>query len=157
VRLADFHGLYPAIFFQARRRRGQLAPVIWRAGLHGYFGRRNDQIGLAECPLVIVVPNLGGRQVGGVAFGGAVIDPLGDRRDLVIGERHIVLIVLDPDVLLDEPGRHGSALVAERGALLDRPGPRPRVLIGDQRHGRDAVLVVALLAASLEYRCNILG
>src|SRR5262245_28588954 len=46
------------------------------------------------------------RHVGRITFGGAVIDPLDDGRDLGVGERHVVLELLDADALVDVPRWH---------------------------------------------------
>ena len=64
--------------------------------------------------------------------------------------------MLDPDVLLDEPGRHGAAPVPQGGPRLDGPRPGPRLLVRQERHRRDRVGPMALLAAPLEDGCDVL-
>ena len=93
----------------------------------------------------------GRRHVGGVALRRALIDPADDRVDLLVGERHVVLELLHADAAVDVPRRH----LARRHALADRTGPRPRVLIGDERHRRDRSRLVAGLTLGLENRRDV--
>src|ERR1700752_4345575 len=75
------------------------------------------------------------------------ICPGADLVDLVLGE---ALVVLELAVMrIGKPRRHLS-----RGDLgLDRPGPRPRLLIGEERHRRNLVGAVTLCATAEENRC----
>ena len=96
---------------------------------------------------------LGGRHVLRVALRRAGVDPLGDRLDLLVGERAIVLEFLDADGLVDVPGRHLSRL----HAVLDRPRPGPRLFERDERHRRDRIGPVAGFALVLEDRRDVFG
>ena len=58
----------------------------------------------------------------------------------------------DADVLVDVPWRH----FAREDLLLDRFGPRPHVLIGQQRHGREGIRPMTHLAAVLQDGRHIL-
>src|SRR5262249_10414909 len=91
------------------------------------------------------------RHVSRVALRRAGVDPLHDRRDLVVGERSIVLVLADADRLVEMPRWH----VARRDALADRPRPRPHVFVGDERHRRRGALVMARLAVLLEDRRHV--
>src|ERR1700722_7988998 len=61
--------------------------------------------------------------------------------------------MLDSDSLVEVPGRH----VSRDDALADRFHPRPRFLIGDERHGRHRADAMTLFAFGLENGSDILG
>ncbi|MBM18107.1 MAG: hypothetical protein CL947_03525 [Epsilonproteobacteria bacterium] len=65
--------------------------------------------------------------------------------------------MLDADVLLDEPRRHRPALIPQRGTLLDRADPRPDFFVGQQRHRRNGIRPMAMLATPLENRSDVAG
>ena len=88
----------------------------------------------------------GGGMSAGFPCGAPASTHFDDGGDFVVGERSIVAEVLDADVLVDEPRRH----LARDDLLLDRPGPGPRLLVGQQRHRRDAARPMARLAVLLE-------
>ena len=95
----------------------------------------------------------GRRQVGGIAARRAGVGPRGDRRDLGVAQRRVVLELLDAHVALDVPGRHDAV----GHARLDGPRPRPHVLVGHQRHRRVGAGPMARLARPLENRRDVLG
>ena len=76
----------------------------------------------------------GGGMSGRVAARRAVVHPCGNLRDFLVGERHVVLELLDADSLVDEPGRHDVHPGAKPRAVLDGPRPRPHFFIRDQVH-----------------------
>ena len=118
--------------------------------------RRDDQVGLADRPDGRVGELEQRRRVGRVAARRPVVDPRRDGLDLRVAQGGVALVVLDADVLLDVPGRHRVLRVPQAGALPDAPRPGPRVLVGDQRHRGSAVRAVALLAAPLQNRRDVL-
>ena len=63
------------------------------------------------------------------------------------------LNLLDADVPLDEPRRH----VARRRPAFDRARPRPRLLVGEQRHRRHRPWPMAALAGPLKDGRDVLG
>src|SRR5262245_36040522 len=63
--------------------------------------------------------------------------------------------MLDPEILLDKPGRHYAGMRAAAGPDLDRARPGTHVFVGDKRHRRDAIRPMALLTASLQDGRNI--
>src|SRR5258708_31752462 len=93
-----------------------------------------------------------GRQVRRVALGGAGIRPADDRRDLVVAERAVILVVADAHGLVEMPRWH----VAVRHSLANRSHPRPHLFIAGQRHGRRRALPMASLALRLEDRRDVL-
>src|SRR5206468_12737954 len=86
-----------------------------------------------------------------IALGCALVRPLHDRVDLLGRERWIVLVLLDADMLVDEPGRH----LAARDLGLDRARPRTRVLVGEERHRRHHARPMAGLTRSLQDRRDV--
>ncbi len=77
----------------------------------------DDEIRLADVPHVVVLKLARRRHVGHVAFLRALVDPCRNRRDLLLGQRRVVLEFLNADVALDMPRRHE----ARRGLRFDRP------------------------------------
>jgi hypothetical protein len=152
----NFDGAHPARFGDAGRRRA-LVPGVLRVRGQGERRRLDDEIGwtaeqLGEVPDRGVGPLDRRRHVLRIAHRRATVHPLGDRLDLAIGQRSIVLELLNADVLVDVPRRH----LARHHACLDRLRPRPRLLIGGERHGRHRVGPVARLALGLENRRDVL-
>ena len=139
-----------AIFGEPGRDARNLAPPVGRAALHGELLRLDDQIRRADRPRLRVGVDLRRRHVGRVAARRAAVGPLGDRGDLVVAQRRIVVELLDADVLLDVPRRHHAGLRADAGALLDRARPRPHVLVGDSDIGATPSGAMAVLAAALQ-------
>ena len=129
-------------------------PSVGRFGGHQLvFRQRDDQIRLIEVPLIGIVELARPGHIGGISLGRAGIHPFDDGRDLLVGQRHIVLEVVDAYVLVDVPGRH----LAREDFLLDRLGPRPRFFISQQRHGRERVRPMAGLAAVLKDGRDVFG
>ena len=144
-------GLDIAIFF--RTERGGQGAVQIRAGRrHLERGVFHDQIRRAYPPGRHVVESWHGGHVGGVPLDGAAVDPFDDRRDLVITQRRIVLVLLDADRLVEEPGRH----LALADALLDRLRPGPRVVVREQRHRRDLAGTMTPDARPVQNRRDVL-
>ena len=148
----DFDPLDVAVFGETCIHH-HVDPAVGPLG--GYdliFRQFDDQIGLLHVPFVGVLELAGSRHIGRISFWGAGVDPTDDGRDLIIGQRHVVLEMADADVLVDVPRRH----FARQDFLFDRLGPGPHFLIGQQRHGRESIRPVTDLAAVLEKRRHIL-
>ena len=112
----------------------------------------DDEIGLADVPDIVVFELPWRRHVGHVALLRALVDPRRDRRDLLLGQRGVVLEFLNADVALDVPRRHQ----ARDRLCLDRSRVRPRVFIRNQRHRRVRFGPVAVLARALKNRRDVL-
>ena len=149
----------------ARTQRASVRPVGTTGLYHGVHGDRllrvgrrgDDQVGLAvhllEVPHVVARPLDRLRHVLHVALGRAGGHPLHDGVDLGVGERAVVLEVLDAQALVEMPGRHVPGL----HAVANRTRPRPALLVGHERHRRDGIGPVARLALRLEDRRDVLG
>ena len=131
-----FDGAHPS-GLRDGNRRDRPEPGVLMLRRHRIRRRGNDQIRLPEqlrrLPFVVGRPLSRRRQVVGVAERRAAIHPLSDCCDLLVGQRHVVLELLDADRLVDVPRRH----LPRRDALLDRPRPRTRLFVGDERHRRN--------------------
>ena len=154
----DLDRAHPARLGDARRRDA-LVPDVLRHRRHGEVVRLDDQVRLflaerrREVPALIVGPLLWRRHVLRVALRRAGVDPADDRVDLIVGERSVVLELLDADGPIDLPRRH----LAVADARLDRARPRPRLGEGHERHRRHRVGPVTGLALLLEDRRDVLG
>ncbi|PYR62650.1 MAG: hypothetical protein DMF91_05895, partial [Acidobacteria bacterium] len=150
----DFNRAHPPRFGQTRFDN-RFVPRVERDGGHRVGRRFDDEIGLAELrgkiPDRFIRPLLRWRHVLGVAFGRARIDPPHQRVDLVVGQRPIVLELLNPDGLVDVPRRH----LPRRHARLDRSSPRPGLFVRYQRHRCDVAVAVARLTFVLEDRRDV--
>jgi len=157
VGLANLHRLHVTVFRNGKLGRREFAPPVRRVGLHGDLGALDDQVRLARMPRGAVLEHARHRHVLHVAARRAGIGPLRDLRDFCIAQRWIVLVVLNADVLFDVPRRHRALLVANRGARLHRARPRPRVLVGEERHRGHLAGPMAVLAAALQNRRDVPG
>ena len=146
-----------AILGQSGRNAGNLAPPIGRVGLHVDFTGLDDQIRSADRPRMVVGEHAGRRHVGGVALRRAAVDPFRDLRDFCGAQRRIALKLLNPDVLLDVPRRHDARARTNSRALLDGTRPWPHFFKSRQRHWRDAVVAMAILAAPLKEGRDVPG
>src|SRR2546425_9230790 len=99
----------------------------------------------------------GRRHVSRIPTHRAAVRPFRNSGYLVVAQRRIVVKFLNPDVLLDVPRRHHASLGSDAGPLLHGARPRPRVLVRDERHRRDAVRAMAVLTAPLQNRRDVLG
>jgi hypothetical protein len=88
--------------------------------------------------------NTGGAGVRLGSLGPAPIDPRFYGRDFIAREAPNVRPLAIFRIRL--PGRH----LAGQHRLPDSGGPRPRLLVGEQRHGRDIVRMVASGAAPVK-------
>ncbi len=104
-------------------------------------------------PRALVGPDARLRHVLRIALRRAGVDPSDDRVDLVVGQRPIVLEMLDADRPVDVPRRH----LPRRHARLDGACPRARLFVGDERHRRDRVRPMTRLTFLLEDRRDVLG
>ena len=125
---------------------------------HRVLGRLDDEVGRAVA-VPHALPLVGRRRAawrGGRSFGSPCGAPPStqrdDRVDLLVAERHVVLELLHADARVDVPRRH----LPRGDALLDGARPRTGVLVGDERHRRDRVRLMALLALGLEDRRDVL-
>src|SRR5205809_1091664 len=57
------------------------------------------------------------------------VHPLRNLRNLVRGERHVVLVLLDSDAFVDVPGGHYIGLTHDARAELDRLRPWPHLFV----------------------------
>ena len=109
-------------------------------------GILHDQIRLADLPRRPIRKVDRGRHIRRIAQRGATIDPASNQIDFCIGQRRVVLELLDPDRLVDVPGRH----LASHDPVLDRPGPRADLLVGDQRHRSHLARAMTDLTGALQ-------
>ncbi len=117
------------------------------------LGQGDDHVGLADVPLVHIAEDTRGRHVCRIAGRRALIDPAGDDPDLGVGQRWIVLELVDADVPVDVPRRH----LARGHLLFDRPRPGPGVLVGHQRHRRDRAGAMTVLTGFLQDGRDVLA
>jgi hypothetical protein len=117
------------------------------------FGNLHDEIGCADVPFLVARKDGGRRQIGGIAARRTGVRPRGNRRDLGVGERRVVLELLDADVALDVPGRHDAV----HDAGLDGARPRPHVLVGHERHRRVGPGPMTRLTRPLNDRRDVPG
>ena len=155
VHLADLDRLHVAVLGEAGGDVLDVAPPVGGVVLDEHLRQPNDQVRLARGPQNVVIELKRRRQIGRVALGGARPPPGVERLDLPLVERHVVLEVLDPDVLLDVPRGHGPGPVPDLRPARDHARERLHVLVGDQLHGGDAVFPVAADAGSLENRRDV--
>ena len=106
-----------------------------------------------ESELVFVRPFAGGGRSVGFPARRAGVDPADDGVDLLVAQRRVVDELLDADRLVEMPRRH----LARGHARPDRARPRPRVVVGDQRHRADAARAMAHLTLVLEDRRDVLA
>ena len=125
--------------------------LVGTASLEHVRLRHPDHDGRLNVPRIEIAELARRRHVGGIALGCALVHPLHDRVDLLVRERWIVLVLLDADVLVDEPRRH----LAGRDLGLDRARPRTRVLVGEKRHRRHHARPMAGLTRSLQDRRDV--
>jgi hypothetical protein len=140
------NGANPAILFQVQRqawRRKEIGPRRRNAD----FRQLDHHVGLAELP-ALGKPGRRGH-VFRIALRRASIDPAADRRDVLGTQPRVVRKRANRGV--SEPRRH----LARDDLVLDRPGPRPRVLIGEQRHRRDFTGPMADHASGVQDRSDI--
>ena len=116
-------------------------------------GSSTTHSGRPDAPLVERGEFQGRRRVCGIAARRAGRHPAADGGDLRIRQRRVFLERPHADVALDEPRRH----LALRGLVADGAGPRPHLLVGQQRHGRDRSGAMALLARALQDRQDVAG
>ena len=147
----DLHRLDPAILVELHFRE-LIDPPVGTVRVHREVVRRRHlQIRLADEPVGVGRERQRRRHVGGIALRRAGLDPPRDRRDLVVSERSIVLVVTDPDGLVEMPRRH----VAVDDALLDRARPRPNFVVRRQRHRDRRAGMVARLTRLLKDRRDV--
>src|SRR5262249_11897712 len=151
----DLERCHVAIVGEAGRDARYFAPPVWCVALHQDLLALDNKIRGADRPRPGVGPLLRRRHVGRIAARRAVVDPLRNRRDVVVAERWIVLELLDAEVLLDVPRRHYAGSRSDAGALLDGAGPRPYLVVGNERHRRHTLRAVAVLAAALKNRRDV--
>jgi hypothetical protein len=145
-----------AVFGEPGGNAGNLSPPVRSVALHLELVGLDDDVRRADGPGVTVGVLLCRRHIGGVAARRAAVGPFRDRRNLVVAERRVVVKLLDADVLLDVPRRHDAGPRADAGALLDGARPGPDVLVGHERHRRNPIGPVAILAAALQDRRDVL-
>ncbi len=150
VDLADLDGFHVPVLGEAGRDALDLAPPVGRVPLHEHLGQADDEVGFARRPDDVVVEFQGWRHVRRITLRGAGAVPRVDRCDFPVVERHVVLEVLDADVLLDVPRRHGARSIADLGAFGDSARVAAGIAVGDERHRSHAVVPVTADAGALE-------
>ena len=157
VPLLVLDGRNVAVLGQPGLHHTEHAPPVRGLGRDLEGRGRQDEIRLADLPLVHVDERGRRRHVRRVAARRPAVDPRRDGRDLGVAQRPVVLEPLNADVLLDVPGRHDPHAIAQAGPLLDRARPGTDVLVADERHRGERVGTVALLAAPLQNRRDVPG
>jgi hypothetical protein len=147
-----FDRLHVTIFHEAAVRDVVDPHVGTGGGHHMRLRDFDNQIRLPDVPHIVIGKRAGRRHVGHVALLCALVDPGGNRRDLLLGERRIVLELLKADVALHVPGRHQP----RRRLGLDRARVGARVFVGYERHRRVRVGAMAILAGALQNRRDVL-
>src|SRR5581483_9368991 len=144
----DLDRLHPLVLLEARG--DEEVPVGDRAlgGDALLPGDGPGGVGRADAP-ALREPGRG-RRVLRVAFRRAGVDPRGDRGDLLA--RQVAVVLPRADLRVRVPGRH-AALDDD---LLDLLGGRLRLLVLEEREGADVPGPVALDAALLEDRLDVL-
>ena len=152
----NLDGAQPSGFGQSDIRE-RPPPHILMLRLHRVGFGFDDEIRRTQILLTFPLIRLGKlfrrRHVLQIAERRSGIDPADDRADLVVGQRHVVLELLNADILVDMPRRH----LALDHALTDRFRPRACLVVRYERHRRDRPLVMAFLASLLENRSDISG
>ena len=118
-----FDRLDVAILGETRIRQIVRPPIGTRRRDRDVRRHRDDEIRLADVPAVRIVEHLRRGHVGRVAARRAAVHPRRDRRDLVVGQRRIVL------ELVDACRRCGRRATAASGARDD-------ALLIERAHGR---------------------
>ena len=152
----NLDGARPPLCGEARRDTG-LPPRVVRLGAHREGRRLENQVRravelLSEVPDRLVWPGDRGWHIFRIASRRTAVDPAGNRVNLLVRQRAVVLEVLDTDGTIEMPRGH----LPRRHTILDGPRPGPRILIGHQRHWRDRVRSMTGLALGLKDRRNIL-
>ena len=154
-RWTNLHHARPARLGE-RDVRHRPIPDVLMARRHRVFRRSDDEIRRTvsvsdTLPLVVGHERPGRRHVLRIALRRAGVHPADDRVDLLVGERDVVLEFLHAHAAVDVPRRH----LARFDAVLDRPRPGPRLFVGDERHRRDRVRLMARLTLRLENRRDV--
>ena len=140
----DLHPLHVAVLGQPRVDDLGRVEVGALGGNLEALLHLDHQIGLAVGPFVHARELEGRGRVGGVPPRGAGCDPLDDGGDLGVAQRRVGDVLADAAV--EVPRRHLPC----HDAVPDRPRPRPRLLVGQQRHRGPGARPVALLAGPLQ-------
>ncbi len=149
IRRARFGHLHPFVFFEAGGNDHVLIVDRAAGGNVKWLRELEDDVGLGNSP---AIEKFGGRrQVFRIAFDGAVVGPLDERRDIFLRERAIVGEVAV--LRIGEPRRHNflayDALDARRHGF--------HLIVGDQRKRAAFAGAVAGLAIFLEDRRDVFG
>jgi hypothetical protein len=145
------YGADVAVFGQARIG-DEVDELVGAVGGHHVRHRHLHDEVRPDVPDAVVVELLRRGHIGHVALRRALIHPRGDRRDLVIAQRRIVLELLDADVPFDVPRRHQAG----DNLVLHCPRVRPRIFVGQERHRRHLVRPMAVLTGLLQDRRDVL-
>jgi hypothetical protein len=114
-----------AVFSQSSRC-GVVGPDIRLLRLNDMLARNlDDEIRRPDLPRVVVRELDRRRHVGRAAPRSPGVNPAGDRRDLVVTQRGIVLEMADADAAINEPRRH----LASRDPLFDSSCLRPHIVV----------------------------
>ena len=154
VDLTDLHGRDIPVLFERNLDLLDLAPPIRRTGFHEEYFAPHDQVGL-DRPLARVVELQRRRHIGRITLGSSGVRPRRDRRYLIIAQRHVVLELLDPDVLFHIPRRHGPGAVSQSRSVFDERSPRTRRLVRLQRQRSPTSGPVTVHTFLLENRSDI--
>ena len=142
-----------AVFAETRIDQN-IRPPVRPVGLHHHiFRQADDHIRLADLPCLVIREFARRRHISRTSLRSAAIHPLDDRRDFIVGQRLVIIEMLNSYIPIDEPRRHFPG----GDSLLDGPRPRPRLFVAHERHRRNRACVMAILAMLLKNRRHILG
>ena len=149
VNLTDLNGFHVAVFSQTSWSRCYITPPVRCRALDEHLFCGDNEVRFAQLPADVIRELKWLGQVCRVAFRSSVTGPRRDCRDLSVAERRVVFEVLNTNVLLNIPGRHGTHAVTDPCATRHPRSVRSDLIVGDQRHWSTAIGVMTLLAAPL--------
>ena len=159
VHFSHFDRFHPAIFGEPGRRRMRVRPT--NPGLPALTvtsGVETTRSGSPKCPFGAVDQRNRRRQVGRIAFRSRRYRPTSRSwrvPDRSAKDRSCNAGFRCSSRCTREASRRACRAAAVRSLIDFRP--RARLLVSDQRHGRDRVRLVAVLAASLQNRSDVFG
>ena len=152
----NFDRLDIAVFGQAGGCRRDLTPPIRCACEFGDVVHHHNQIRLSGAPFDAVVEYQRLWRISDISLRGAGTGPGRYCSQLFIVQGRIVFVILNANILLHIPGRHGAGSVSESGLIFDQPCIRGDLLEGHEWHRPSTTIPVAALTAALENGFNVL-